>query len=343
MPRTRFPISRAGTFDHSTSIGSGRYAETTDSPFPCWRQRSPVAVSRQTLRSAAPAAGRTACVLLAGRLSIVTRLRAGCTKPTDISVNQRPRASGTEGTPWVRVLRRRGAKLAIRTLGGSLRCWDHLAAGSADRYLTNSSLIASAIKELYESTAEVLPPPPGLTADGDIVPVGKLEPGYFLCVSRLLPYKNVGAVVDAVRNLPRSRLVVVGQGPLLDVLRDQAAANVQFIEAVDDAHLRWLYNNSIALVSASYEDYGLTPIEAACFGRPSVVLGAGGFLDTVRDGVTGLYFPEPSREALTSALEAASEIAWDSSEICAHAKAFSKEAFIRRIHEVVREVMNPSP
>ncbi len=133
--------------------------------------------------------------------------------------------------------------------------------------------------------------------------------------------------------------MIVGDGPLLDTLLDRAPDNVRFFQAVDDAHLRWLYSNSTALVSASYEDYGLTPIEAACFGRPSVVLGAGGFLDTVRDGVTGLYFPEPSSEALTSALQAASEITWDSSEILAHAKAFSKEAFIGRIREVVREVM----
>jgi glycosyltransferase involved in cell wall biosynthesis len=168
--------------------------------------------------------------------------------------------------------------------------------------------------------------------------VAGVEPGYFLCVSRLLPYKNVQAVVDAMGALPGSRLVIVGDGPLRQTLHDRAPANVRFIGDVDDAKLRWLYHHSLALVAASHEDYGLTPLEAAAFGRPSVVLRAGGFLDTVRQGVTGLFFDEPTGVAMTPVLEAAANVVWDSSAILAHAKTFGKEAFIGRLQEVAREV-----
>jgi glycosyltransferase involved in cell wall biosynthesis len=166
-----------------------------------------------------------------------------------------------------------------------------------------------------------------------------VEPGYFLCVARLLPYKNVQAIVDAVGSLPDSRLVIVGDGPLRRALRDRAPANVRFVAGVDDAKLRWLYHHSLALVAASHEDYGLTPLEAATFGRPSVVLRAGGFLDTVRQGVTGLFFDEPSGAAMTPVLEAASNAEWDSAAIVAHARTFGKEAFIGRLQEVAREVL----
>ena len=40
-----------------------------------------------------------------------------------------------------------------------------------------------------------------------------LEPGYFLCIARLLPYKNVQVVAEAVGALPGARLVIVGDGP----------------------------------------------------------------------------------------------------------------------------------
>jgi glycosyltransferase involved in cell wall biosynthesis len=203
--------------------------------------------------------------------------------------------------------------------------------------------MAGAIKQVYGIEAEVLSPPPGLTPEGAIVPIPGVEPGYFLCVARLLPYKNVEAVVDAVGSLPSSRLVIVGDGPLRQALHDRASANVHFVGVVDDAKLRWLYQHSLALVAASHEDYGLTPLEAASFGRPSVVLRAGGFLDTVREGVTGLFFDEPSGEVVTSVLEAASEVAWDSSAIVAHAKTFGKEAFIGRLQAVVREVLMCRP
>jgi len=159
-------------------------------------------------------------------------------------------------------------------------------------------------------------------------------------VSRLLPYKNVEAVVNALGFIPGSRLVIVGDGPLRQVLHDRAPANVRLIGSVDDANLRWLYQHSLALVAASHEDYGLTPLEAATFGRPSIVLRAGGFLDTVRQEVTGLYFDKPSEAAIARALEIASKIVWDASAIMAHAETFGKEAFIRRLREVAQEVLN---
>jgi glycosyltransferase involved in cell wall biosynthesis len=241
------------------------------------------------------------------------------------------------------VLNRRAARLALGILRDPLRSWDQKAAASADRYLTSSSFTAAAIKRVYGIEAEVLPPPPGLTPEGPTAAVPGVEPGYFLCVSRLLPYKNVEAVVDAVGSLPASHLVIVGDGPLRQALQDRASANVRFVGGVDDARLRWLYRHSLALVAASHEDYGLTPLEAASFGRPSVVLRAGGFLDTVREGVTGLFFDEPSGGAITPVLETASKFVWDSSAIEAHAKTFGKEAFIRRLQEVAREVLIAGP
>jgi glycosyltransferase involved in cell wall biosynthesis len=247
--------------------------------------------------------------------------------------------SSPEPKHWRATFNRRVTRLTLGTLSNTLRRWDQKAAGSADRYLTNSSVMAAAIKRVYGIEAEVLRPPPGLTPAGPSASVPGVEPGYFLCVARLLPYKNVQAIVDAVGSLPDSRLVIVGDGPLRRALRDRAPANVRFVAGVDDAKLRWLYHHSLALVAASHEDYGLTPLEAATFGRPSVVLRAGGFLDTVRQGVTGLFFDEPSGAAMTPVLEAASNAEWDSAAIVAHARTFGKEAFIGRLQEVAREVL----
>jgi len=199
--------------------------------------------------------------------------------------------------------------------------------------------MAVAIKRVYGIEAEVLPPPPGLTPEGPTAIVPGIEPGYLLCVSRLLPYKNVEVIVDTFRSLPDLRLLIVGDGPLRDALQDHSPTNVRFIGGVDDAQLRWLYRYSLALVAASHEDYGLTPLEAAAFGRPSIVLRAGGFLDTVRQGVTGLFFDEPSAMSMTPVLETAMKIAWNPSAISAHAKTFGKEAFIGRLQEVAREVL----
>ena len=194
-------------------------------------------------------------------------------------------------------VRRRVAQTALGGLRTGLMSWDRKAAASADRYLVNSTITRQAVADAYGIDAEVLPPPPGLSADGPAHrPLG-LEPGFALCVARLLPYKNVDVVIDAIGMTPGQRLVVVGDGPELGRLERQADAvargRVTFLQRVSDEELRWLYENSALLIAASHEDYGLSPIEAASFGKPTVALEAGGYLDTVVDNVNGVFFPRP--------------------------------------------------
>jgi glycosyltransferase involved in cell wall biosynthesis len=198
--------------------------------------------------------------------------------------------------------------------------------------------MADAIRVTYGVEAEVLPPPPALTPTGPEREILGLDPGYFLCIARLLPYKNVQVVAEAVGLVPGARLVIVGDGPARSAIDSVAGPNVRFLGQVDDATLRWLYRNSLALVSASFEDYGLTPLEAACFGRPSVVLRSGGFLDTVVEGETGTFFDTPVVDNVAQAMKIAGYQTWDVGELQAHAEKFSAASFRRRIRQVIEEV-----
>jgi glycosyltransferase involved in cell wall biosynthesis len=224
-------------------------------------------------------------------------------------------------------------------LAPALRSWDRRAARTADRYLANSTVTARAIREVYGIEAEILPPPPAMLPGGAETAVEGVEPGFLLCVARLLPYKNVDVVIEAVRRTPGARLVVVGDGPERAALehRVRDLPRVRLAGRVDDARLRWLYRNSAALVAASYEDYGLSPLEAAAFGRPSVVLRDGGYLDTVRDGVTGEFFDAPDPDLVAEAAGRALARTWDSSVLTAHADDFAAERFVGRLHEIVRD------
>ena len=85
--------------------------------------------------------------------------------------------------------------------------------------------------------AEVVPPPPSLAPEGPVRPVEDLEPGYFLCIARLLPYKNVQVVAQAVGAIPNARLVIVGDGPARSQIENVAGPNVRFLGLVDDETL----------------------------------------------------------------------------------------------------------
>jgi glycosyltransferase involved in cell wall biosynthesis len=231
----------------------------------------------------------------------------------------------------------RGARAAITILRPYLLRWDRQAAASAHRYLTLSSAVRDRIRDVYGIEAEVLPPPHGIDATGPRRMVDGVEPGFLLCVSRLLPYKNVAAVVSAFSIPGTDRLVVVGSGPEEGRLRAGANGRVRFLGSVSDAELRWLYANCLGVVSASYEDYGLTPLEAGAFGKPAAVLRWGGFLETVLEGATGVFFDAPEPAAIRTALQQLMRESWSPAEIRAHADTFSEERFLRRLREIADE------
>lgn len=236
-------------------------------------------------------------------------------------------------------------RLALAVLGPVLKRWDRRAALSADAYRGNSSVVRQRIRDVYGIDAPTLFPP--FSPD---VAEGKQEMnlylerwgepgGHYLVVSRLQPYKHVDRVIDAFREMPYKRLLVIGRGPLRDQLRRGAPPNVRLLEDLTDAEMRWAYANATALLAASHEDFGLTPLEAGAHGKPTIALRAGGYLDTIREGVNGVFFDEPTPEAIRAGVEAfEAHGAWDAEAIREHVEAFSEERFITELHRLVQEL-----
>ncbi len=231
----------------------------------------------------------------------------------------------------------RWASATLSLLAPSLRRWDHKAAATAHRYLVNSTAVRQRVSDLYGIDAEVVPPAVEVDPEGAQTEAPGLEPGYLLCVSRLLTYKNVQEVAEAFRFLPDQRLVVVGSGPLEDAIRASAPSNVTVMGRVDDATLRWLYRSCSGLVAASHEDFGLTPVEAATFGKPTAALRWGGFLDTTVEGTTGVFFDRPEPRLIADAVSLLITTGWSTEALRDHAEAYSMARFRQRIHEVVAE------
>jgi glycosyltransferase involved in cell wall biosynthesis len=224
---------------------------------------------------------------------------------------------------------------AMSVLRRPLLSWDERAARSAHCYLANSSVVRERIRSAYDRDAEIVPPPHGLLPDGPERDPGGLAPGFFLVVARLLPYKNVDVVVEATARLPGARLVVVGDGPQRARLQHLAGDRVTFRAGVSDAELRWLYRSAAALVTASYEDFGLTPLEANAFGRPVVALRAGGHLDTVEPDRSGVLVEAPDPRSFAAAMRRCAQATWSPQVLVAHAERFARQRFDADLQRVV--------
>jgi len=244
-------------------------------------------------------------------------------------------------------------RLALAVLAPALRRWDRRAARRADRYLANSTVVRERIGRVYGIDAPTLFPPfsPDV-AEGVQEPIPDLAGwagadgtagGHALVVSRLQPYKHVDRVIEAFAVMPEHRLLVIGTGPERERLRALAPANVRLVEGLSDAQMRWAYAHSSMLVAASHEDFGLTPLEAGAHGVPTLALRAGGYLDTIAEGTSGLFFDEAAPPAIAAGVRAIEQHGpWSREAIREHVEAFSEERFIMRLREVVSSTSAPS-
>ena len=231
-------------------------------------------------------------------------------------------------------------RAGLRLSAPFLKAWDRRQALAADKYLAISTLIKGRIADTYGIDSEVLFAPVAMSRSftTEVVPQmadwDPVDGGFYLVVSRLLPYKNVDVIVRAFADTDR-RLVVVGKGPDAERLRAMKTPNVLMLSDLTDGQMAWLYKNCRALLAASYEDYGLTPIEAGVWGRPSIALRFGGFLDTIDEGVTGMYFDEPEPKAIAEALDRFEARTFDPDNIRGHVEQFTEEVFTEKLHAAV--------
>jgi glycosyltransferase involved in cell wall biosynthesis len=229
----------------------------------------------------------------------------------------------------------RATAAGLRLLSPALRRADRRAARRADVYLANSNATAALVRQHYRRDAEVIHPPPAISPEGPSMAVAGIDPGFALCISRLLAYKHVDLVVAAAGELPDRQLVVVGDGPERRTLERGAPSNVVFLGSVDDAVLRWCYASSSVLVAVGFEDFGLTPLEAASFAKPTVARRFGGYLDTIADHETGILLDDVTPRSVADAVRSVTRDPPAPAVLEAHAATFGADRFAERIRAAV--------
>jgi glycosyltransferase involved in cell wall biosynthesis len=230
------------------------------------------------------------------------------------------------------------AKIASRVLSPGLRRWDQRAEQRADTYVTNSRYSATMIEEIYQRSAQVIAPPVRNAPDNIV----EQQAYDVLVVARLLPYKNIDLVLDAAALATDMKFRVVGDGPLRDQLRQRATSNVSFAGVVNDDALWSEYRSASVHLALSHEDFGITPLEAASTGRPTVARASGGYLDTI-SASTGILIDEAdlNARAVVDALKIALSSNWDETALRAQARSFSAQSHLEKIRELVTSPATP--
>jgi glycosyltransferase involved in cell wall biosynthesis len=230
-----------------------------------------------------------------------------------------------------------------RTLGAfatarlkRLRDSDLAAAAAATTYVANSVAVAERIKRIYNRDAEVIPPP---------IDVERFAPlpqdDFALVVSRLQPYKRVDLAIAACAQLGLP-LRVVGDGASRRALETHAGGTTTFLGRLPDEEVAELMGRARVLLVSAAEDFGLTPLEANAAGCPVVAFGAGGALETVIQGRTGVLFRDETVESLAGAISEALRTEWNRDSLVAHAAHYDVARFHERMFAVCTDAVTRS-
>lgn len=210
------------------------------------------------------------------------------------------------------------ARLAMRLTRRALRRADLASAEAVDDFVANSHFVAERIKRIYGRDSRVIYPP--VDVDFFASPVkascrGPERP-YYLFVGAAVSYKRRDLAEAACRRMNR-RLIIAGGG------------------SQSDDELRTLYAGAEALLFPGIEDFGIVPVEAQAAGTPVIAFGRGGALETVREGVTGLFFGEQTEAALCEAIEDFEGRTWSRDMCRENARRFGRARFIDEMRSVL--------
>ena len=215
-----------------------------------------------------------------------------------------------------------------------LQQWDVASSKGVSQFVANSNFVARRIRDYYRRESEVIHP----FVDGAFfnAPLADGRDDYHLIVSAVVPYKRIDLAIQAASG---RTLVIIGEGPLLEALSRRAGPNVTFLGSVSREVVIDHMAKARSLILPGVEDFGITPVEAMALGTPVVALRAGGALDTVVDGASGIFFDEPVVHSLQAALERVESRSWDRQAMRQHASSFSRARFQQQFGSALGQVM----
>ena len=206
-------------------------------------------------------------------------------------------------------LEERGIAKGLKTIPArwilhNLRQWDVASSHGVDLFISISDFVGARVQKCYRRDSEVIYPP--VYTDDFTLMTEKED--FYLAASRLVPYKRFPLIAEAFAQMPDKKLVIIGDGTELDVLKKIAerAPNVTVMGYQSFEVLKDHMQRAKAFVFAPLEDFGIIPLEAQACGTPVIAYGKGGAKETIvgldAERPTGVFFMEQTVEAIKDAV-----------------------------------------
>ncbi len=157
-------------------------------------------------------------------------------------------------------------------------------------------VVYNAVQSIDEEEIEHYPLPP---YEGDTA----------LTISRLVPWKGIGSLLQALEDIPDTRLVIAGDGPNREKYETEALERnienrVLFLGAVPKPAIPSVLRQAdVFVLNSTYEGLPHVVLEAMREKVPVLATDAGGTGELVKDGETGRLIPVEDKQALRAVLQ----------------------------------------
>ncbi|MBP9820344.1 glycosyltransferase [Candidatus Woesebacteria bacterium] len=228
-----------------------------------------------------------------------------------------------------------------------LRWWDTAAAHRPDYVIPISEMISHRCKQYYNRVTEpvIYPPTTTLPATMQALPMS----GFFLSVSRLVPYKRVDLSIKACLQTG-DKLIVTSDGIEKDSLTQLAVeqsctrhpsetlvtflkraqaigARILFTSQVTDGELSALYSHCGGLLMPGIEDFGIAAMEAASFGKASLLHTQTGAAELLTDPQHSVHLTSLTLDAMIKSVQRFKTTSFNQRKLKKVAKENNMQAF----------------
>ena len=137
--------------------------------------------------------------------------------------------------------------------------------------------------------------------------------------------------------------MIIGDGEQrreLEILARKLCVQATFTGRIPDSHSKWeILSSARGLLFPGEEDFGIVPVEALACGCPVIGYGKGGLLDTVREGLDGIYFKKQTVDSLVEAIQRFEQMDFDRKAMRKWAENFAENRFVAQMQKEIEAVL----
>lgn len=230
----------------------------------------------------------------------------------------------------------------MRYLLYRMRIWDVVSSHRVDRYIANSTCVSRRIAHWWNRKASVVFPPVELPDASTDYSRKRGNDAPYVFLGQLVSYKKADLALLACARLGR-RIMIVGDGEQrkeLETLAHKLGVQATFTGRVPDSLSKWkILSTARGLLFPGEEDFGIVPVEALACGCPVIGYGKGGLLDTVRDGLDGVYFHKQTVDSLVEAMQKFEKMTFNCHSMRQWAENFSETKFAVQMQKEIEAVL----